>query len=81
MIISGIATVYNLEALNFAADFLKDPETKPEAEIAVLDIIENAGWDFPERSLEVLTKIIEDPTLENVKLRAEETKQEILNDI
>ena len=70
LVVSGVATNPTLESLEFATQFLDNPAIQSETELAILNIIEGGGWDFPNQSLIALDKLIEKSADEDTIKRA-----------
>ena len=81
LVISGIATNPTLESLEFATQFLDNPTIQSETELAILNIIEGGGWDFPNQSLVALEKLIEKSADEDIIRRAKDILEEIKNEL
>jgi len=77
MVLSGLANVKSLAALEMAASYLQDKALQQEAEVAVVKIAEGTYGSYSQRTKDVISKIIQ--TTKNDSLRQQARK--ILNQI
>jgi len=77
MVLSGLANVKSLAALEMAASYLQDKTLQQEAEVAVVKIAEGTFESHPQQTKDILNKIIQ--TSKNDSLRQQARK--ILNQI
>jgi HEAT repeat protein len=75
MVLSGLANIKSLEALQMAAIYLADNELKQEAEAAVVKIAESTIRKNPQETKELLQKVLTGTTNELVREQA----QKLLN--
>lgn len=69
LIVSGLARLRSLEALDYAADFEKDPALKAEAELAAVEIAKSTLGAWRDRTKAVLDPIAADSSDETVRTR------------
>ena len=67
MVLSGLANVKSIAALEMAASYLQDETLLPEAEVAVVKIAEGTFESHPQQTKDILNKIIQ--TSKNGSLR------------
>ncbi|MCJ7777959.1 MAG: HEAT repeat domain-containing protein [Sedimentisphaerales bacterium] len=72
LVLSGLAKVKSLSALEITASYLSDAALKPEAEAAVVKISENIYADYPQQTKDVLNKIIQTSKNETLRQKAQE---------
>jgi len=72
MVLSGLANVKSLAALEMAASYLKDETLQQEAEVAVVKIAEGTFESHPQQTKDILNKIIH--TIKNDSLRHQAKK-------
>ncbi|MFC1492928.1 hypothetical protein ACFL6O_03140, partial [candidate division KSB1 bacterium] len=57
VVMSGLATLRSMEALETTVGYLDDPGLKPEAEVAAVNIIRNLRESDPQRVKEILNSL------------------------
>jgi HEAT repeat protein len=72
LVLSGLANVKSLAALEMAASYMQDAALQQEAEVAVLKIAEGIYMDYPQQTRDVLNKIIETSKSDSVRKQAQE---------
>ncbi len=70
-VLSGLANVESLEALQMAEGYLDDAELAPEAESAIIKITENTDERYPEETKAVLQKVLGQTKNEEVRRQAQ----------
>jgi hypothetical protein len=76
-ILSGLANVKSLGALETAAGYLQDSALQAEAEAAVVRIAESTKADHPEQTKEVLQKVLKISKNDGLRERAQKLIDEI----
>ena len=76
-VLSGLAEVRSLGALQIAMDYLDDETLCKEAELAVVEIAGNIYRNFPEQATDVLKTIVQDSKNDMVRKEAQETLNQI----
>jgi HEAT repeat protein len=77
MVLSGLSNLHSLSALEMAKDYFNDNDLKQEAEVAAVKIAGNIRRRYPQKTKEILVKVIDTSTNERIKWDA----QGIINDI
>jgi len=72
LVLSGLANVKSLAALEMAASYLQDMALQQEAEVAVVKIAEGIYTDHPQKTNEVLNKIIQTSKNDSLRQKAQE---------
>ncbi|OHB55603.1 MAG: hypothetical protein A2173_01455 [Planctomycetes bacterium RBG_13_44_8b] len=72
MVLSGLASLKSLAALDMVASYLQDAALQQEAEVAVIKIAENIYSDYPKQTRDILNKIIETSKNDSVRKQAQE---------
>jgi len=72
MVLSGLGNTKGVEALEMAGGYLDDPELKQEAEAAVVKVAETTIRSNPQKTKELLDKVIAQTTSETVKGQAQQ---------
>jgi len=72
LVLSGLANVKSLAALEMAASYLQDMALQQEAEAAVVKIAEGVYTDHPQQTNEVLNKIIQTSKNDSLRWKAQE---------
>lgn len=70
MILSGLAKLSNFESVSLAMELFADVNVKPEAEMALLELLDNLRWSDPDRVNKILTLMYENSS-------SKETSQQI----
>jgi HEAT repeat protein len=76
-VLSGLANVKSLEALQLAADYLADSALQQEAAAAVVRIAQSTRADHPGRTKAVLQKVVEVSKNEGLRQQAQKLIDEI----
>jgi hypothetical protein len=76
-VLSGLANVKSLEALQLAADYLADSALQKEAEAAVVRIAQNTRAEHPGQTKAVLQKVVEISKNEGLRQQAQRLIDEI----
>lgn len=71
-VLSGLADVKSLSALQLAADYLDNPSLKNEAEVAVVQISQDIYDEYPQETREILEQVIRSSENEAVTEEAKE---------
>jgi HEAT repeat protein len=79
LVLSGLANVKSLAALEMAASYMQDAALQQEAEVAVLKIAEGIYMDYPQQTRDVLNKIIENSKNDSLRQQAQEIVRMIDN--
>lgn len=77
MVLSGLADVKSIGALQMAADYLKDKALQQEAEFAVVKIAEAIRGSHPQQSKDMLKKVIQVSKNDSLRQRAQEAINQI----
>lgn len=77
MVLSGLSNMEALAALDMAANYLEDPAIQQEAAAAAVQIAENIHEDYPERTKEVMARVLEVSGSESVM----DDAQDVIDDI
>jgi len=72
LVLSGLANVKSLAALEMAASYLQDTALQQEAEAAVVKIAEGLYSDHPQQTNEVLNKILQTSKNDSLRWKAQE---------
>jgi len=73
IVMSGLAKVNCIDALNFAIELLDNPELQKEAEAAVLDISGDVGRNYPQKTRDILNQLLTQTESPEFKSKIEET--------
>jgi len=79
MVLSGLANVKSLAALEMAASYLKDETLLQEAEVAVVKIAEGTFESHPQQTKDILNKIIQATKNDSLRQQAEKIGNQIKN--
>jgi HEAT repeat protein len=77
MVLSGLSNMEALAALDMAAKYLEDSAIQQEAAAAAVQIAENIHEDYPERTKEVMARVLEVSGSESVM----DDAQDVIDDI
>jgi HEAT repeat protein len=72
IVLSGLANVKSLAALEMAASYLNDSDLQQEAEAAVVKIAEGVYKDRPQQTNDILNKIIQTSKNDSLRWKAQE---------
>jgi len=72
MVLSGLANIKSLAALEMAASYLQDTSLQQEAEVAVVKIAEGIYTNHPQQTNDVLNKIIKTSKNDSLRWKAQE---------
>jgi len=72
MVLSGLANIKSLAALEMAASYLQDTALQQEAEVAVVKIAEGIYTNHPQQTNDVLNKIIQTSKNDSLRQKAQE---------
>jgi len=59
MVLSGLASVHSLSALEMSAKYLKNKELQEEAEVAIVKIADRIRRDHPDKAKATLNKVLD----------------------
>ncbi len=76
-VLSGLANIESLDALQMAMNYLEDESLSKEAELAVVQIAEEIYRKFPQQTMDALKKIIQDSKNDSIRQEA----QDLINQI
>ena len=77
MVLSGLANVRSLAALQIAAGYVKDNDLQQEAGVAVVKIAEGIYGSYPQKTKDMLTQVLQISKDESLRQQA----QDIINQI
>jgi type 1 glutamine amidotransferase/HEAT repeat protein len=79
LVLSGLANVHCMGALNYVLNFISDPVLKGEAQVAAVNIANGIFASFPEETKSALDKVIQSSPNENVERNANRVLERISN--
>lgn len=71
MVLSGLAEIRSMSALDMAARYLGDPSLQNEAEVAVVRIAQRIWREHPQETLPYLNRVVRSSSNEEVRQRAQ----------
>ncbi len=77
LVLSGLANVKSIGALEMAADYLEDKSLQQEAEFAVVKIAGAIGGSHPQQSKDMLKKVIQISKNDSLRQQAQEAINQI----
>jgi hypothetical protein len=77
MILSGLAKVSNFESVSLAMELFANVNVKPEAEMALLELLDNLRWSNPDKAYKFLTLIYKNSSSEETSLQIKKMLDQI----
>jgi HEAT repeat protein len=77
LVLSGLAKVGAVESLEMAADYLGDKALHEEAQAAIVKIAESTYASHPQRTKELLQKVLESTKSETIRATAQELLEKV----